>query len=103
MKSTKTKLKSAFARRGRIADFDADLSDEHLISVEQTCEMLGGCSRMHLWRLASDKADKTYKALEFPRPITIGKVGRHERKYFRLGEIRRWIAKRAALSVGRAG
>jgi len=90
----KRKKMKAPARRGPIADSDADLTDEHLISVDQTCEMLGGCSRMHLWRLTNDHA---YQALDFPLAITIGKVGRHARKYFRIGDVKRWIAKRAAL------
>jgi predicted DNA-binding transcriptional regulator AlpA len=92
MKSRKTKAQ-ILRGRARIADSDADLTDDHLISVNQTCAMLGGCSRMHVWRLVNDAA---YKALAFPRPISIGKIGRHERKYFRLGEVRRWIAKQAA-------
>jgi predicted DNA-binding transcriptional regulator AlpA len=98
MKSRKTKAQ-ILRGRGRIADADADLTDEHLVSVNQACEVLGGCSRMHLWRLVNDE---TYKELAFPRPITIGKIGRHERKYFRLGEIRRWIARQAARTAGRA-
>jgi predicted DNA-binding transcriptional regulator AlpA len=71
-------------------------TDDCLISQKQTCQMLGGCSKMHLWRLVHDEG---YRSLNFPRPIEIGKVGKHPRKFFRLGEIKAWIAKRAA-SIG---
>ncbi len=97
MKSKKSKAQ-ILRSRGRIADADADLSDDHLISINQVCEMLGGCSRMHVWRLVNDE---DYKEFAFPRPIPIGKIGRHTRLYFRLGEIRRWIARQAA-RTGRA-
>jgi predicted DNA-binding transcriptional regulator AlpA len=92
MKSKKTKAQ-ILRGRGRIAGDDADLSDDYLISINQVCEMLGGCSRMHVWRLVNDD---DYKDFGFPRPIPIGKIGRHTRQYFRLGEIRRWIVKQAA-------
>jgi predicted DNA-binding transcriptional regulator AlpA len=97
MKSKKTKAQ-ILRGRARIADADADLSDDHLISVNQVCELLGGCSRMHIWRLVNDP---DYAEFGFPRPIPIGKIGRHTRQYFKLGEIRRWIAKQAA-RTGRA-
>jgi predicted DNA-binding transcriptional regulator AlpA len=89
----KDKIKGRNARR----HLAAAPTDECLISIKQTCEMLGGCSKMHIWRRMQDKA---YRSLNFPRPIEIGKIGRHPRKYFRLGDIRAWIAMRAA-SVGR--
>jgi predicted DNA-binding transcriptional regulator AlpA len=97
MRAKKTKAQ-ILRGRGRIAGDDADLTDDHLITVNQTCEILGGCSRMHVWRLVNDE---TYSSFAFPRPIPIGKIGRHTRQYFRLGEIRRWIAKQAA-RTGRA-
>ena len=67
--------------------------DDALITTKQTCLMLGGCSKMHLWRLVHDEG---YQSLGFPKPIEIGKVGKHQRKYFRLGEVKTWIAKRAS-------
>jgi len=68
-------------------------TDDCVISAKEVCRMLGNCSKMHLWRLVHDQA---YRSLDFPKPIEIGKVGRHPRKYFRLGDIRVWIAARAA-------
>jgi predicted DNA-binding transcriptional regulator AlpA len=91
----KPQPKARRARKHVVAGPDIDVSDDQLISADQTCAMLGGCSRMHLWRLVNDP-DKRYRALHFPRPITIGRVGRHERKFFRLGDVRAWIASRAA-------
>ena len=89
----KKSTRAPSARKPKIAATDADLTDDHLISFSQTCEILN-CSRMHLYRLVDDD-DSRYRALKFPRPFSIGRTGRHERKFFRLGDIRKWIASRA--------
>lgn len=67
--------------------------DDCMISAKDVCRMLGNCSRMHLWRLVCDPA---YVSLNFPKPISIGKVGRNERKFFRIGDVKAWLARRAA-------
>jgi hypothetical protein len=36
------------ALKNGIAASDADLSDDQLVSLDQTCALLGGCSRMHI-------------------------------------------------------
>lgn len=89
------KTREAGSRR-RIVVTDGELDNECLISVADVCRLLGNCSKMHLWRLLHDQS---YAHLKFPRPLAIGKVGRHERKFFRLGEVRAWIIARAALST----
>ena len=54
-------------------------SDESLITSKRLCDLLGGCSDMHIWRLLNEEK---YRALAFPRPIKI-----NGRNYWRLGGI----------------
>jgi hypothetical protein len=72
-------------------------NQDYLISQKQTCEVLGNCSKMHLWRL---QHDPSYRSLDFPKPIERGKHGRHPRKFFWHGEVKAWIVRRA-VSIGR--
>jgi predicted DNA-binding transcriptional regulator AlpA len=61
--------------------------DDELITSPRLREILGGCSQMHVWRLLKDER---YSALKFPKPITINR-----RNFWRLRDVRRWIAKQA--------
>jgi len=83
------KKPNANAPRERPSSIDTSGGD-HLISTKQACELLGGCSKMHLWRLLHDES---YRSLGFPEPIERGKHGRHPRKYFWRGEVLAWLAK----------
>jgi hypothetical protein len=59
--------------------------DETLVSAGQLRAMLGGRSDMWLWRRQKDPN------AEFPEPTVIA-----NRRYWKLGEIRAWIAAQAA-------
>jgi hypothetical protein len=81
-----------------------ELDDVRLISARTVRELLDGISDMQLWRLVHNPA------LGFPQPIKLsdmapaGKKPRivSTRNFFRYRDIKAWIAKREALSIGRA-
>ena len=61
------------------------------VKIRELRELLGGCSEMHVWRMLHDAR---HKHLGFPAPLKINK-----RNHWRLGDVRRWIAKQG----GKAG
>lgn len=66
----------------------AGTEDCLLLTSKQVAAMLGGCSKMQLWRYMNSPS---YKDLAFPAPINIG-----QRKFWRAREIRAWINAQAA-------
>ena len=66
------------------------LEDERLVTDSQARVICGNVSAMCFWRWDRDPK------LTFPKPVIINK-----RKYRRLGELRRWLAVRAA--AGKVG
>lgn len=68
------------------------LSDDCLVSAKQVREILGGISETQIWRLLKDP---TYSGLEFPRAIKIG-----QRNFWKISEIREFIGRQAARSIG---
>jgi predicted DNA-binding transcriptional regulator AlpA len=75
----------------------ARLSDRPLIPARRVCELLGGVSKMKLWRLTGS-ARECYRALGFPRPVSI-----NNRNYFRLDEVEAWIDRQAVAAPPAVG
>jgi predicted DNA-binding transcriptional regulator AlpA len=75
----------------------ARLSDRQLVPASRVCELLGGVSKMKLWRLTSSPL-VCYRALAFPRPVSI-----NNRNYFRLDEVESWIDRQAAAAPPAVG
>ncbi len=59
--------------------------DDTLLTSNQARARVGGVSNMCLWRWMRDDR------VQFPQPLKINK-----RNYWRLGDLRRWQAERAA-------
>jgi len=73
-----------------VRSVDDDPDEAQLVTAKQVRGLLGGVSEMHMWRLV---CDEHYRGLKFPKPIKINR-----RNYFRLREVRAWIAQQDAAS-----
>lgn len=61
-------------------------ADERMLGMAETCRFMGGVTPMTLWRWERDPD------LRFPKRIKLGR----NRVYWRLSELRAYVARRAA-------